>query len=177
MRSRLGIAQRPSPEDRDLEPFVHSLKLAHETTARSGRRASRVAAADVRGGGDASHGGRAPPRSPRGAILRPGWAITVIDGVALFQQQQDPASLYVMRIDNHPGPRGYDLLANRVLSELQERVSLQRETDPCVVILHDRRRTRPKNSEGIPQRVRKRDCFRRDTVRTQEPRWTSLKHS
>ena len=45
--------------------------------------------------------------------------IPIVDGVDLFERHADPASLYTMRINNHPTAEGYALLADRVLDEIQ----------------------------------------------------------
>lgn len=44
--------------------------------------------------------------------------IDVIDGAALFLRHPDPASLYTMRINNHPTPEGYALLSDYVREHL-----------------------------------------------------------
>ncbi|HUQ53046.1 MAG TPA: hypothetical protein VM692_12550, partial [Gammaproteobacteria bacterium] len=43
----------------------------------------------------------------------------VVDGVALFAAQPDYASLYTLRIDNHPNAQGHALIAAALLTEVE----------------------------------------------------------
>jgi hypothetical protein len=54
--------------------------------------------------------------------------IEVIDAVELFQGQPDPASLYMLRTNNHPNRRGYALFAEQVLSVSRPHLSQQMAT-------------------------------------------------
>ncbi len=46
--------------------------------------------------------------------------IPVVDGVELFKSVDDPASLYTMRINNHPTTEGYAVLAGPVIDQVRE---------------------------------------------------------
>jgi hypothetical protein len=45
--------------------------------------------------------------------------IEVVDGGELFEGAADPAGLFTLRMESHPNRRGYELLAEGVLSELR----------------------------------------------------------
>ncbi len=47
--------------------------------------------------------------------------IDVIDTAAVFASQRDPASLYTMRINNHPNITGHQLIGHTIVDELNRR--------------------------------------------------------
>jgi hypothetical protein len=47
--------------------------------------------------------------------------IEVIDTAAVFAGQHDPASLYTMRINNHPNAAGHELIGRTIVAELNRR--------------------------------------------------------
>jgi hypothetical protein len=50
-----------------------------------------------------------------------GSSVTVVDGVALFEAQPDPVSLFTLRIDNHPNERGHAVLAEALVEAIASR--------------------------------------------------------
>lgn len=107
----------------DLGSFIESLGLASETTRRWGGDFvvlivpifAEVVARDV------------PPTLGHEHLARvlSSIGIPVIDAVDFFLGQRDPAALYTMRINNHPTPEGYALLADYVIGELERRFPTQ----------------------------------------------------
>jgi len=47
--------------------------------------------------------------------------IEVIDTAAVFASHRDPASLYTMRINNHPDVAGHQLIGRTIVDELNKR--------------------------------------------------------
>lgn len=124
MRNKLGVAKASSSQGPDLAPFVESVRLAQETAEQWGGELvvlllptfKEVVANQV----------ESPFRHDRLAAALRGTGVAVIDGAALFLEQEDPAGLYTMRINNHPTPQGYALLGNHVVDRLQQPMSAQR---------------------------------------------------
>jgi hypothetical protein len=48
-------------------------------------------------------------------------SVTVVDGIALFEAQPDPVSLFTLRIDNHPNERGHAVLARALVEAIASR--------------------------------------------------------
>ena len=48
-------------------------------------------------------------------------AVSVIDGVALFEQQPDALGLFTLRADNHPSERGHALIASAVIAAVENK--------------------------------------------------------
>ena len=114
---RLVGDSSPAGKGPDLAEFEESLRLAKRATERWGGNLivvllpiyAEVVAGQIEG----------TLRHDHLAKVVDGLGIRVVDGVDLFERYADPASLYTMRINNHPTAEGYALLADRVLAEIQ----------------------------------------------------------
>jgi hypothetical protein len=116
LRSALRLKEANPPE-KDLSVLLRCLDLAHAATRSWGGQLIVLILPTyeevVRG---AVRGNVAHRRLARTIRERD---IEVIDGVVPFEGRRDPASLFALRIDNHPNAEGYALLARHVASELE----------------------------------------------------------
>ncbi len=109
------MAKPPAPPD--LEAFRRSIDLARRATESWGGRFVVVIMplyAEV-----VAHDLAAPLHHDHLASLLQGMGVEVIDTVPAFEAAEDPASLYVMRRDNHPTDAGQRLLANLIDTRLR----------------------------------------------------------
>lgn len=121
LRARLQLdapLERPEPPV-DLAPFMRIIRLAHTTTEKWGGTFIVVIMPlyeDVVV--------RQLPLNQRheniAAELRKA-GIEVIDAASPFAQQPDPASLYTLRMNNHPNEAGHALLGHYILDQLARR--------------------------------------------------------
>ncbi len=118
IRSHLGrfVERRyPTDEGADLTVFVRSLHLARQAAERwRGQLVVVLLPTYAETVADQITG---TVRHDHLAQVVNGLDIPVVDGVALFQRQPDPAGLFTLRINNHPTAEGYALLADGILAE------------------------------------------------------------
>jgi len=121
LRTRVDLdapLRRPPPPV-PLTTFIHSLQLVDARTRSWGGRLVVVIMplyAEV-----VAH--QLPPELQHDhlASVVAGLGIPVIDAAAEFARQDDPAHLYTMRVNNHPNPEGYRVLAQFVAGQLAQR--------------------------------------------------------
>ena len=114
----------------DLSPFRRTVDLARRTTEGWGGRFVVVIMplyAEV-----VAHDLAEPLRHDHLAAMLRAMGVTVIDTVPTFLDNSDPASLYVMRRNNHPTAEGHRLLARYIATELRTpapaaRLAVQRD--------------------------------------------------
>ena len=120
IRNRLGrvaLAKAPAGLGVNLTVFRQSLALARDAAEGWGGKLvvvllpiyAEVVAHQI--GGNLAHHNLAREVGELG--------IPVVNGVELFEQMEDPAALFTLRINNHPNADGYALLAGRVLEEIR----------------------------------------------------------
>jgi hypothetical protein len=118
LATALGLTAAGKPLD--LSGLLRCLQIARASTASWGGEFVVLLVPTynevVRAGGDDL---RARDRVVQEVL---GLGIPVIDGIALFRAQDDRADLYTLRTVNHPNARGYSLLADRVLADLEHRL-------------------------------------------------------
>lgn len=115
-RIDLDAPLRRAPPPVPLATFIHSLQLVQSSTRSWGGRLVVVIMplyAEV-----VAH--QLPPELQHDhlASVVAGLGIPVIDAAAEFARQDDPPHLYTMRVNNHPNPEGYRVLAQFVASQL-----------------------------------------------------------
>jgi hypothetical protein len=125
LRERLHLdapLERPS-DLLDLSLFLRLVRLAHDTTQKWGGEFIVVIMplyedVVVR---------QLPPsqRHENIAIELRKAGVEVIDAASLFAREADPASLYTLRINNHPSAAGHALLGSYILDELARRSAQQ----------------------------------------------------
>jgi hypothetical protein len=125
LRGRLQLdapLERPA-DPLDLSLFLRIVRLAHDTTQKWGGEFIVVIMplyedVVVR---------QLPPsqRHENIAIELRKAGVEVLDAASLFARQADPASLYTLRINNHPSAAGHALLGSYILDELARRGAQQ----------------------------------------------------
>jgi hypothetical protein len=119
LRLRLDAPLQKSDPSPPLDTFVRSIQLADTATRSWGGTLVVVIMplyAEI-----VAH--QMPPSLRHDHLTQvvTGLGVPVIDAADLFARQHDPAHLYTMRINNHPGPDGHELLASFVAEQLARR--------------------------------------------------------
>jgi hypothetical protein len=110
-----GPALGPHSPPADLSLFERAIELAARTTAGWGGKLIVVVLPN-----HALSMGQMATVSRYDGVMNAldAAALPFVDGAALFAAQPDVASLYTLRIENHPSEKGHALLADRILAAI-----------------------------------------------------------
>jgi hypothetical protein len=115
-----AVAQRPAPPT-DVSYFERTIDLAADSTrAWGGEFIAVILPSYEISTGRARDVARY--EAVRKSLHRSN--VHVIDGVTLFEAQPDLLGLYTLRINNHPSERGHALLAEAILSLIEQKEAL-----------------------------------------------------